>query len=106
LLILALAVAAWVMGKAGPWVLASGLIRYVFLAASWVWAPLRAELPHSTIRRKAVCVLQTALLCLVIMPITQTPTSDGLAILGLILLILSFVIDIRWLVLTARRPKA
>src|SRR5436190_23962284 len=37
LLIMALSVLAWRYGKAGAWVLASGLLRYVFVVAGWVW---------------------------------------------------------------------
>ncbi len=35
-LILVLAVLVWQHGKAGPWIVASGLLRYVFLASAWV----------------------------------------------------------------------
>jgi phosphatidylglycerophosphate synthase len=41
----------------GPWVLAIGGMRYVFVAASWQWTWLNAELPRS-IARKTVCAAQ------------------------------------------------
>ena len=37
LLILALAILVWQFGKAGRWVVASGLLRYLFLAAGLLW---------------------------------------------------------------------
>ena len=36
-LILVLAIFVWRNGKAGPWVLLSGLLRYIFVAAGWMW---------------------------------------------------------------------
>ena len=57
LLILALSVLAWHHGKAGAWVLLSGLLRYVFLAAGWTWPRMQRPLPASR-RRQAVCVIQ------------------------------------------------
>src|SRR6185436_18519681 len=37
LLIMALSMLAWTYGKAGVWVLASGLLRYLFVVAGWIW---------------------------------------------------------------------
>ena len=38
-----LALLAWQGGKAGAWVLAIGLARYVFVAAGWIWPWLNAR---------------------------------------------------------------
>ena len=57
LLILVLAALVWQHGKAGVWILAAGLLRYVFVAASWALPWLGAALPPSR-RRQAVCVVQ------------------------------------------------
>ena len=42
-----------------PWVLLSGLLRYIFVAAGWVLPWMRAPLFPSR-RRKAICVVQIA----------------------------------------------
>src|SRR5947207_3410839 len=47
LLILALAILAWRHQKAGGWVLLSGLLRYVFLAAGRVWRWMSGPLPQT-----------------------------------------------------------
>src|SRR5437762_12253949 len=44
LLIMALSVLAWTFGKAGAWVLASGLLRYVFVVAGWIWPRMERPL--------------------------------------------------------------
>src|SRR5437764_10483811 len=36
-LIMVLAVLGWMYGKAGVWVIASGLLRYLFVAAGWIY---------------------------------------------------------------------
>ena len=43
LLIQVLAILAWQHGKAGAWILASGLLRYLFVAAGWVWTWMRSQ---------------------------------------------------------------
>jgi phosphatidylglycerophosphate synthase len=58
-LILALSALAWRFDKAGAWVLASGLMRYAFVAAGLVWPWFDRPLPPSR-RRRAVCVVQIA----------------------------------------------
>jgi phosphatidylglycerophosphate synthase len=55
LFILGLSVAVLALGKAGPWVLALGLIRYAFVIANHFLGWLNAPLPES-FRRKTVCV--------------------------------------------------
>ena len=49
-LILVLAVLVWQYGKAGPWVLAAGLLRYIFVAAGWVWPWMRRPLTPTSAR--------------------------------------------------------
>ena len=102
LLIALLAIAAWTSGKAGAWVIASGLLRYGFIAAGWVWPPLRAPLRPSW-RRKAVCIVQTAALGLLLTPFIVPPASGWIAALTLALLVWSFAIDIADLSARARR---
>jgi phosphatidylglycerophosphate synthase len=96
LLIQVLAILAWQFGKAGVWVLASGLMRYVFVAAGWLWPWMRRPLPGS-LRGKAVCIIQTAALILAIVPGVALPASAWLAAGGLTALCGSFFVDTRWL---------
>lgn len=103
ILILTLAAAAWTMDKAGPWVLASGLIRYVFVAAGWLWPSLAAPLPPS-FRRKLVCVIQTAALALLLIPPVRPPWSVAVAAVALAVLVWSFAVDLAWLARQPRRP--
>jgi phosphatidylglycerophosphate synthase len=96
LLIQVLAILAWQFDKAGVWVLASGFMRYVFVAAGRVWPWMRRPLPGS-FRGKAVCIVQTLALILAIAPGIASPASAWLAAGGLVALGGSFVIDVRWL---------
>lgn len=94
-LIMALSVLVWRSGRVGPWVLLIGLMRYAFVAASWVWPALGAELPPS-LRRKVVCVIQGVVLLVALGPIIPgwmavAVTAAGLAALGY-----SFAVDVRW----------
>ena len=101
-LILVLAALAWRFDKAGPWVLASGLMRYGFVAAAWVWPWLEAPLPPSR-RRQTVCVVQIGVLIGTIAPIIRPPLSVLVAAGALAMLAWSFAVDVRWLMKT-RRP--
>jgi len=96
LLVLVLSVLAWRYDKAGAWVVASGLLRYLFVAAGWIWGWLEAPLPPSR-RRQAICVLQTAALTLAILPVIAPPLSASLAAAALAALCVSFLTDILWL---------
>lgn len=95
-LILMLSVGCAVLGKAGPWVVLIGLMRYMFILAQWVLPALRQEL-FPSVRRKAICVVQVAVLCLVILPGIEQPTSGVLSASCLALLVYSFAVDTVWL---------
>jgi phosphatidylglycerophosphate synthase len=101
LFILVLAALALALGKAGPWVLGLGLMRYAFLAAGCLLPDLRASLPPS-LRRKAICVFQIATLTLLLVPPIAPPLSAGLAALAFAVLTASFATDVRWLL---ARPR-
>jgi len=92
LLILVLAILTWQYRKAGPWVLASGLFRYVFVAAGWIWPWLNRPLTP-TFRAKAICVLQIVALLLALVPALMPPASDLVAAAGLMALTYSFAAD-------------
>jgi phosphatidylglycerophosphate synthase len=92
LLILVLSAAALFLDKAGVWVLAIGLMRYGFIAAQYALPALGAPLPPST-RRKAICVVQVAALCIILVPVVQQPFSSAIAAAALALLAYSFAVD-------------
>jgi phosphatidylglycerophosphate synthase len=96
LLILALSVLAWRHGKAGAWVVASGLLRYAFVLAGAAAPWLRAPLPPSR-RRQAICVVQIAALTLAMTPAIEPPLSTLLAAAALAALTYSFLVDTVWL---------
>jgi phosphatidylglycerophosphate synthase len=96
LLILALSVLAWRYEKAGMWVVWSGLMRYVFVAAGAIAPWLRGPLPPSR-RRQTICVIQIAGLTLAMVPSIQPPLSTLLAAAALVTLSYSFLVDTLWL---------
>jgi phosphatidylglycerophosphate synthase len=105
LLVMVLAVLAWDWGKAGVWVLSSGLMRYGFVAAGWVLPWLRRPLPPS-LRRKVVCVVQIVALIVVLGPIVRPPLSTLIAGAGLLILGYSFLVDVVWLWRNATPTRA
>ncbi len=96
LLVLVLSALVWRQGKAGAWVLASGAMRYVFVAAALVWPWLNRPLPPNR-RRQTVCVVQIAALIAALAPIVDVPVSVSLAAVSLTLLTWSFAVDVAWL---------
>lgn len=85
-----------VLGKAGPWVLAIGAMRYAFVAAMGAWPWLERPLPER-FRRKLVCVWQVATLLVCLLPAVGGTLAVVLLGLALGLLAVSFAIDIQWL---------
>jgi len=100
--ILVLSVLAWWFGKAGAWVIASGLMRYAFVAGGTCWPWLRAPLVPS-LRRSAVCAVQIITLLVALLPAVPTPWSAVVAAAGLAALSYSFAVDVRWLWTTRGR---
>lgn len=96
-LMLALSVLVWESGKVGPWVIGIGALRYVFVAAGWMWPALRAVLPPSP-RRKSVCVVQGVALLICLGPIVQATLALSVASGALLALTYSFAVDTVWLV--------
>ncbi len=105
LLILTLAVLTWRFGKAGVWVLLSGILRYAFVLAGLALPWLRAPLPHS-FRRKTTAVLQTVALLVAMAPMVPHAVSAPIAGAALLALMLSFVADVIWLKHAAARSTA
>lgn len=77
----------------GPWVLAIGAMRYLFVAASW-WRPaLRAPLAFSNFRR-VTAGLQGVALAVALLPITPVALATVVTLLALVLLTVSFGKDV------------
>ncbi len=95
-LIMALCILVWASGKAGPWVLAIGAMRYVFVAAGWFVPALNGALPES-FRRKTVCVVQGVVLLVALGPIIPAPLAALVCAAGLAALTYSFAVDVAWL---------
>ena len=93
LLILLLSLLVWRYGKAGFWVLASGLMRYAFVGAGWV-LPWMAGRLTPTARGKTVAVLQFFGLSIALMPFVAPPASGLVAGLTLGALAWSFAVDV------------
>ena len=92
LLIQALAILAWRYGKAGPWVLFSGLMRYGFVVAGWLVTWMQRPLAP-TLRGRIICSVQTAALVFAIVPAITPPASTSIAAIGLAALSYSFLVD-------------
>ena len=105
LLILVLSILAWMYGKAGAWVILSGLLRYVFVVAGWLWPWMARPLEPSR-RRQAVCVVQVVALIAVVEPFVTPPLSTVAAAAALAVLAGSFAVDTRWLALHRREQMA
>jgi phosphatidylglycerophosphate synthase len=93
LLIQLLAILAWRHGKAGAWVLFSGLLRYLFVSAGWALEWMRRPL-SPTLRGKVTCIVQIAGLLIALSPLVAPPLSDGVAAAALIALAGSFALDV------------
>lgn len=94
-LLMALSLLVWRSGRVDAWVLLIGLMRYLFVAAGWVWPALGAELPPS-LRRKVVCVVQGVVLLVALGPIIPGPVAVAVTAAGLVALSYSFAVDTRW----------
>jgi phosphatidylglycerophosphate synthase len=93
LLILAQAALVVALGKVGIWLLALGLMRYLFVVAGLIYPPLSRPLPES-VRRKTVCVAQVVALTLMLVPPVSGIWATGLGAAALVLLVWSFGLDV------------
>lgn len=105
LMLLLLSLLAFLLGKAGIWVLLIGGMRYLFVAAGWIWPMLQGPLPYS-LRRSAICVVQGLVLLALLMPIVTPPLSLFMAGGALVLLSASFAMDVMWLSDRSRQQRA
>jgi len=93
---LVLALLAWQADKVGLWFVALGLLRPAFLGASMLWPALRAPLPDAY-WRKAMAAMQMSVQVALLAPLVQPPVSGLIAGALLLAMVLSFAVDIRWL---------
>jgi phosphatidylglycerophosphate synthase len=93
LLILVLSVLVWQWGKAGPWVLLIGVMRYLFVAAGWLFPWMTRPL-SPTRRGKTIAVWQMVTLIVCLGPIVPVWLSTTGAAVSLALLLWSFAIDV------------
>jgi phosphatidylglycerophosphate synthase len=88
--------------KVGAWILAVGLMRYLFagfaLFVHWIARPL----PYSR-RRQTIYVLQMSGLLAVMSPLFPVPASSLVGLATLSMLSASFAIDVAWL--ARHRPR-
>ena len=96
LMVLVLSLLVLRFGKAGPWILAAGLMRYAFVLAAKFWPWLSRPLPPST-RRKTLCVVQITALIVCLCPVVPVEWSEAIAAASLAMLSASFALDIVWL---------
>ena len=99
LLMLVLAILAVVSGKAGPWALALGMLRYAWVAAGQVWPGFLTPLPSSE-RRRICCGV--AILLVIVALALPAPFAEAACAGALGMLIFSFAVDLRF-VITADR---
>jgi phosphatidylglycerophosphate synthase len=101
-LIMVLSILVWRHEKAGWWVLLSGLLRYIFVAAGWVLPWLAAPL-RSTWRGKTIAMTQVVVLICAVAPVIPVALSSPAAAIALAALTWSFALDVLWL---ARQYRA
>jgi phosphatidylglycerophosphate synthase len=101
LFVLALAALVYRSGQAGAWVLTMGAMRYIFVAAGWLWLPLAAPMPPSQ-RRKGVCVGVIVVMLVALAPPVTPMMGRWLCLGGLLLLAYSFAVDCLRLTLRGR----
>lgn len=103
---LVLVLSVQVAGLVGPWVLAIGLMRYVFVAASWTMPWLRGSLPTRYFA-KTVAALQGIVLVVAAAGVLPYAVTFALVAAALATLLWSFGSSVVWLWRAAhpsRRP--
>jgi phosphatidylglycerophosphate synthase len=84
------------LDRAGAWVLAGPAFYYAFVAARRIWPWLRRDLPPAS-RRKVLFVAHVVLLLAALLPVVEPGLAARVAVVGLLALAGSFLIDLRWL---------
>ncbi len=92
---LVLLLSVFVAASMGPWVLSIGLMRYAYVAASWVLPFLRTPLRPSYLR-KVVAVIQAVALIVASAELLPRQVGIGAVVLALVLLCCSFGESVWW----------
>jgi phosphatidylglycerophosphate synthase len=100
---LVLVLSVHVAALLGPWVLAIGVMRYAFVAASWIAPWMRSPLP-TRYSAKAVAALQGIVLVVAASEVPPHPLTVALVCTALALLVWSFGRDVVWLWYHGSRP--
>jgi phosphatidylglycerophosphate synthase len=100
---LVLVLSGHVAALLGPWVLAIGVMRYAFVAASWIAPWMRSPLP-TRYSAKAVAALQGIVLVVAASEVPPHPLTVALVCTALALLLWSFGRDVVWLWYHGSRP--
>jgi phosphatidylglycerophosphate synthase len=93
---LILVLSTYVAGSVGPWVLAIGAARYVYVVVGWLRPWLRASVPPRY-WRKTVAATQGIVLTVAAAGVLPGPEIDGVLAIALALLAESFGRDVWWL---------
>jgi phosphatidylglycerophosphate synthase len=93
-LVMAMSLLVWLHGKAGPWVLLGGMLRYGFVLAGW-WLPWMARPLSPTRRARVISVCHMVGLSVALAPVIPTPISALAVGSTLAALSWSFAVDIR-----------
>lgn len=101
---LVLVLSVHVAGIVGPWALAIGGMRYVFVAAGWVLPWLRGSVPPSYVA-KTVAAVQGVVLVVAAAQLLPHPVAVALVAVALALLVWSFGRTVRLLWQAARVPS-
>jgi phosphatidylglycerophosphate synthase len=91
-------------GQAGPWVLAIGLARYIFVGVGWLWPALARDLPQSQ-RRRTICVVTVTALLIALLPFVPAGPARMICAAALVVLVYSFAVDCVWSVRIWRLSK-
>ncbi|MCZ7423192.1 CDP-alcohol phosphatidyltransferase family protein [Verrucosispora sp. WMMA2121] len=93
---LVLVLSLYVAPSVGAWVLAIGLMRYVFLLAGWVLPWVNAPLPHRY-WRKVVAAVQGVMLAVAAAQVLPGVLTTVVLVVALGMLVESFGRDVGWL---------
>jgi phosphatidylglycerophosphate synthase len=99
---LILVLSLFVAASMGPWVLAIGAFRYLFVAASWVAPFLRGSLPRR-ISRSTIAAVQGIVLVVAASGLVPAAPMEAVVSVSLALLTWSFARDVRYLWLQSTR---